>query len=79
MIRLVRIIGFLSILVGALFILAWLIEPLRFLWPWLRRLPWPIQVGFGAALAGLLLLLGSLIWERMGEREKDRELHDEDY
>jgi len=78
-IRLTRIFGFLMIAAGAVVILTWLFAPLRFVWGLLLKLPLPIQVGLGAALFGLLLLLGSLIWERMEERKEDRELGDEDY
>ncbi len=77
MIRLIRIVGFLLIATGAVCLLTWLIKPLRFLWPWLRTLPWPIQLGLGVAALGLLLLMGSLIWERLEEREKDRSLLDD--
>ena len=79
MTRLTRIFGFLMIATGALVTLTWLIAPLRVLWKLLLQLPLPIQVGLGAALFGILLLLGSLIWERLEERDEDRELGDEDY
>ncbi len=77
MIRLVRILGFLMIAAGAVFLLTWFIEPLREIWPWLRELPPPIQIGFALAGVGLLILLGSLIWERWEERENDRSLLDD--
>ena len=77
MIRLVRILGFLLILAGAIVVLTWLIEPLREIWPWLQSLPLPIRIGFGMAAVGLLLLLGSLVWERIEEREHDKSLLDE--
>ncbi|NIM49988.1 MAG: hypothetical protein GTN78_22430 [Gemmatimonadales bacterium] len=77
MIRLIRIVGFLFIAAGAVLLVAWLIEPLRFLWPWLRSLPWPVQAGMVAAAVGLLLLMGSLIWERLEEREHDQQLRDD--
>ncbi|HUT24026.1 MAG TPA: hypothetical protein VM492_06780 [Sumerlaeia bacterium] len=77
MIRLIRIFGFLLIAAGGVVLLTWLVKPLRFLWPWLRALPWPIQLGLAAAAAGFLLLLASLIWERFEEREQDRSLRDD--
>lgn len=77
MIRLVRIVGFLLIGTGGVVLLVWMIEPLRFIWPWLRALPWPIQFGFVISVLGLLILMGSLIWERLEERGGDRDLHDE--
>jgi hypothetical protein len=73
-IRLVRILGVLLIGAGAVVLLTWLIEPLRYLWPWLRSLPLALQVGLAAAAAGFILLLGSLIWERVEELEGDKEL-----
>ncbi len=77
MMRLVRITGFLMIVAGAVVILTWLIEPLREIWPFLRSLPWPIQLGLSMAAIGLLVVLGTLIWERMEERESDKSLVDD--
>jgi membrane protein implicated in regulation of membrane protease activity len=79
MIRLVRVTGLLLMTAGAILLAIWFIRPLRFLWPWLRALPWPIQVGLAAAAVGLLLLVGSLIWERLEDRERDSRLRDEGY
>ena len=77
MIRLLRVVGFLMIGAGGLLLLVWAIEPLRFLWPWFRNLPVPIQIGLAAATAGLLLLLATVIWERLEDRDGDRDLLDE--
>ncbi len=77
MIRLIRIMGFLLIAAGAVVVLVWFIKPLQLVWPWLERLPWPIKIGFGGAAVGFLLLLGSLLWERFEDREKDRGLLDD--
>ena len=77
MIRLIRTVGFLLIGAGVVVLLVWMIEPLRFIWPWLRALPWPVQFGFVVSSLGLLILMGSLIWERLEERAGDRDLHDE--
>ena len=77
MIRLVRITGFLFIGVGALLILTWLIEPLQELWIYVLELPLPIRIGLAMAGIGLLILLGSLLWERYEDREHDRSLLDE--
>ena len=68
--RLVRI-------TGALVILTLLIEPLRQIWPFLRSLPWPIQLGLAMAAIGLVVVMGTLIWERLEERESDRSLADD--
>ena len=77
MTRLVRIVGFLLIIAGALVLASYLIEPLQDLWPWFRQLPTPIQIGLGIAAFGFVLLLGSVIWERLEDREKDRGLLDD--
>ena len=77
MIRLIRVVGFMLIGAGILVLLLWTIEPLRFIWPWLRALPWPIRLGFAISVLGLLVLMGSLIWERLEDRGGDRELRDE--
>ena len=43
----------------------------------LRSLAWPIQLGLGAAALGFLVILGSMIWERMEDREKERAFKDD--
>ena len=77
MTRLLRITGFLLIGGGALVLLVWAIRPLRHIWPWLLELPAAIQIGIGAAALGLIVLMASLIAERIGEREADRQLLDD--
>lgn len=77
MIRLVRIIGFLMMASGGVILVAYAIKPLRALWPWFTSLPLPVQVGIGVAAFGLLVLLGTLIWERLEEREADKALREE--
>ena len=79
MIRLTRIVGFLLMGAGALLLLAWFIEPLRLVWPWFRALPWPIQAGLAIAALGLLLLSGSIIWERLEDAENDKSLREDGY
>lgn len=59
---------------GALVLASWLITPLRMFWPLLLTLPLPVQLGLAIAALGLLLLVASLIAERLGERRKDAEL-----
>ncbi len=77
MTRLVRIVGFLMIGAGTLVVVVWAIKPLRFIWPWLRRLPWPIQLGFSIAAVGLVVLMASVIWERLEDRQQEGDLLDE--
>jgi hypothetical protein len=78
MIRLIRIVGLLLMGAGTLLILVWFIKPLRFLWPWFRELPWPIQAGVAIGAIGLLLLSGSIMWERLEDAEHDRSLRNDD-
>lgn len=77
MMRLIRLFGFFMMATGAVIVLTYVIRPLRALWPWLRSLPLPFQIGLGAAVVGFLLLMATLIWERLEEREADRELRDD--
>lgn len=77
MIRLVRVVGVLLAVTGAIICVLYAIPALRAVWPWLLELPWPLQLGLGLAALGLLILIGSLIWERFEDRESDRQLLDE--
>ncbi len=77
MTRLLRITGFLLIGAGAVVILVWMIRPLRAIWPWLIALPPAIQIGIGVAALGLVVLMASLVAERIGEREADRALRED--
>jgi hypothetical protein len=40
-------------------------------------LPWPIQLGLAMAAIGIVVVMGTLIWERIEERESDKSLIDE--
>lgn len=77
MIRAIRVFGFLLIATGVVVLTTWVITPLRALWPWYRALPLVIQVGLGIAAIGFLILMGSLIAERIERREHDRSLLDD--
>lgn len=76
MIRFTRILGYLLSGVGVLTLLVWMIRPLRDVWPFLLELPWPIRLGLGTLLLGFLLVMASLIAERVEERGEDRALRD---
>ena len=82
MIQLVRIVGGLLMAIGAMVILTWLIKPLRTIWPfvfdWFRSLPGAIQFGLVIAAVGFLLLLSSIIWERLEDRKREGNLLDDD-
>ena len=82
MIQFVRIFGGLLIVLGAIVILTWLIEPLRAVWPVLidgfQALPIAVQVGLVIATVGFLLLFTSIIWERLEDRKREGSLLDDD-
>lgn len=81
MIRIIRVVGVLLIVIGALVILGWLIEPIREFWPllfdWFRSLPSMIQFGLVIAAVGFLILFSSIIWERMEDRKQEGSLLDD--
>ena len=79
MIRLLRIIGFLFIALGVVILISWAFEPLRRLWPVLLALPMPVKIGLAVALAGFLVLMGSLIWERSESSKAEGNLLDDEY
>jgi len=75
--RLLRQVGFGLIVLGVVLTLVWIIEPLRLLWPLIQGLPLLIRIGVVVAAVGLAILLGSLISERIRDRESDRSLRDD--
>jgi hypothetical protein len=75
--RLFRNVGIGLILMGAVLVLVWAIEPLRLIWPWIRGLPLPVQIGVTAGILGVAVLLGSLISERIRNREADQKLRND--
>ncbi|MDH3733882.1 MAG: hypothetical protein OEU54_10130 [Gemmatimonadota bacterium] len=77
MIPLLRNAGFGLIILGLVLVLIWVIAPLRAVWPWLMMLPLIMRIGVIAAALGLAVLLGSLITERVREREADKSLLDD--
>ena len=82
MIQFVRILGGVLMALGVLVILAWLIKPLREAMPVIydgfRALPGEIQFGLVIAAIGFLLLISSLIWERLEDRKREGRLLDDD-
>ncbi|MDX1568842.1 MAG: hypothetical protein R3200_00030 [Xanthomonadales bacterium] len=79
MIRLLRIIGFLFIGLGALILLSWAFEPARQLWPLVLALPLPVKLGLVIAVIGFMVLMGSLIWERTESSRTEGNLLDDEY
>jgi hypothetical protein len=84
-IRFIRTLGYVMIVCGILSIITWLIKPLRQIWPWIAgplkdwflSLPLAIQVGAVAASGGFLLLVTSLIMERIEDRKSEKGLFDD--
>ncbi len=74
---LMRKLGFGLMVLGGVLVIVWAIEPIGFIWPWVRGLPWPLRIGVGAAAIGIAVLFGSLIQERIRDREKDKSLLDD--
>ena len=77
MISLLRNAGVGLLLLGALLVIAWLIEPLRAIWPWLMRLAPVVRIGVVVSVVGLAIIMASLITERIREKDHDRKLLDD--
>lgn len=77
MIVLLRNAGFGLMIIGVLLVVIWAVEPFRAVWPWLLAMPLIIRLGVVAATLGLAVLMGSLVTERIREREADKSLLDE--
>ena len=75
--RLARNIGVALIVIGMGLLAVWAVRPLRVIWPWVMGLPLLIRIGLIAAAGGLIVLLSSLIVERLGESKADKELLDD--
>jgi hypothetical protein len=75
--NLLRIVGFGLMIGGAVLVLIWAIEPFRIVWPWLLQLPILIRIGVVAGTLGLAILMGTLISERIRNRDADRDLRDD--
>ncbi|NNE35859.1 MAG: hypothetical protein HKN13_11505 [Rhodothermales bacterium] len=61
-------------IVGVILVVTYTISPLRFLWMWFRLLPEPLQVGFAVAGLGLVILITTMLFERVANRDYDNEL-----
>ena len=64
MTEVLRITGFLMMVIGGVLVASWFVEPLRELWPLLLDLPLPIRIGLGVAGAGLLVVLATVVHDR---------------
>jgi len=74
---LMRKLGVGLMILGAALVAVWAIRPIGFVWPWIRGLPLPLRWGVVAAGVGIAVLLGSLIYERLKERDGDKDLRDD--
>lgn len=77
MTKLARLFGFLLLWGGALLLIFWFVKPLRAIGALFLQLPILLQIGLAAAAIGFILLLGTVIWERIQSRKADKELQDE--
>ena len=76
--KLARLFGFLLLWSGALLLLFWFIKPLRaIIGALFLQLPLLLKIGLVIAAIGFILLLGTVIWERIESRKTDKELQDE--
>jgi hypothetical protein len=75
--QLLRNLGFGLMVGGVVMVLVWAIKPLRMIWPWLLQLPLILRVGVVAGTLGLAVLVGSLISERIRDRESEQYLKDD--
>ena len=73
----VRLFAFALLATAAVIFITYMIPPLRAIWPFFRTLPGAIQIGVGAAFVGFVLLIVSLIMERIGEKGYNKSLRDE--
>lgn len=74
MVRAIRIVAVAFMIIGLLLVVTYTIEPLRFVWAWFRRMAVPLQIGFGVAGIGLVILLTTMLFERIALRSYDKEL-----
>ena len=75
MIRATRWVGF-ALAISGIVVLLWYLlakiwEPLREVLPWWRRLDGPIQYGLAAAALGLLILVTSVVAERLQDWKRE--------
>lgn len=70
----VRILGLACMVLGVVLLVTYVVSPLRWLWWWFRHMPWPLQIGLGAAALGLCILTVSLLVERTRDRSYDKDL-----
>lgn len=78
MIGVMRIVGWILVVVGSLICAAWFIEPLRQLWPAFLALPAPVRWGLIIAAVGLVVVMATLIHERWQAREADENLKNDE-
>ena len=82
MIRFLRFLGCILIGLGALVTISWFFEPLRAIWPHLidafHALPVAVQIGLIIAAVGFTILFSSIVWERLEDWKREKNLLDEE-
>lgn len=76
MVRIIRILGVASILLGIVLIVSYSISPLRLAWTWFRHMAFPLQIGFSVAGIGLAILFATMLLERFTNRSYDKTLRE---
>lgn len=74
MVRAIRIAGVAFMACGVLLVITYTISPLRFLWRWFQWMDLPLQIGIAVAGIGLVILLTTMLFERLALRSYDKEL-----
>jgi ABC-type sulfate transport system permease component len=74
MVRAIRIAGVAFMVCGVFLVITYTISPLRFLWRWFQWMDLPLQIGTAVAGIGLVILLTTMLFERLALRSYDKEL-----
>ncbi len=77
MTRPLRIFAYTLLATAVVIFVSYLIPPFRAIWPFFRSLPDALQLGVGAAFFGFILLIVSLLIERLEDRDYDESLRDD--
>lgn len=73
----IRILAYALLGTAAVIFISYVIPPLRAIWPFFKSLPGAMQLGIGAGFFGFVLLVVSLVLERMEESDYNQSLRDD--
>ncbi|MCZ6705992.1 MAG: hypothetical protein O6942_08845 [Bacteroidetes bacterium] len=73
----IRILAYALLGTAAVIFVSYVIPPLRAIWPFFTTLPGAMQLGIGAGFFGFVLLIVSLIIERIEESDYNQSLRDD--